>query len=379
MRDKIFITTSSRADYSPLKNLITIFEKDKKFNTFLIVMGQHLNKNSGNTINEIIKNHKVKIKKIKNKIKRYRELEISFSISQIIKDFSFLLNKLKPKLIIVLGDRYEIMSCAIAAVQFRVPIAHIHGGETTKGSLDNIYRDSISKLSHIHFVSHDKYKKKLIKIGEDPKLIFNYGSPSIEKIYNHILVKINNSISQFIKSRNTYIVTYHPNTLDPNQTNRELDVLLSAIAKLKNFNFIFTYPNLDIFHSSVVEKINEFIKDRSNMMIVKSFGKEKYFSVLSSIAGMIGNSSSAIYESSSFKIPALNIGSRQEGRIITPNIINCNFSRDSIIKGIMRMSSISFFKKIYKIKNPFFRHNTSLNIYKKICSINFNKIIYKKL
>ena len=164
MRDKIFITTSSRADYSPLKNLITIFEKDKKFNTFLIVMGQHLNKNSGNTINEIIKNHKVKIKKIKNKIKRYRELEISFSISQIIKDFSFLLNKLKPKLIIVLGDRYEIMSCAIAAVQFRVPIAHIHGGETTKGSLDNIYRDSISKLSHIHFVSHDKYKKKLIYI-----------------------------------------------------------------------------------------------------------------------------------------------------------------------------------------------------------------------
>lgn len=377
MRDKIFITTSSRADYSPLKNLITIFEKDKKFNTFLIVMGQHLHKNSGNTINEIIKNHKVKIKKIKNKIKRYRELEISFSISQIIKDFSFLLNKLKPKLIIVLGDRYEIMSCAIAAVQFRVPIVHIHGGETTKGSLDNIYRDSISKLSHIHFVSHDKYKKKLIKIGEDPKLIFNYGSPSIEKIYNHKLVKINNSISQFIKSRKTYIVTYHPNTLDPNQTHRELDVLLSAIAKLNNFNFIFTYPNLDIFHSSVVEKINVFIKYRNNMMIVKSFGKEKYFSVLSLVSGMIGNSSSTIYESSSFKIPALNIGSRQEGRIITPNIINCNFSRDSIIKGIVRMSSISFLKKIYKIKNPFFRHNTSLNIYKKICSINFNKIIYK--
>ncbi len=377
MKKKIFIITSSRADYSPLKNLIHAFEESKLFKTFIIATGQHLDKKSGNTINEIKKNHKVKIRKVKIQYKKFSENDISFYMSQMIKKFSLLLKKNRPHLIMILGDRYEVLSFALAAVQFRIPIAHIHGGEVTKGSLDNTYRNILTKISNIHFVCHNDYKRRVIQMGEDPKLVFNFGSPSLETKKNQIKKNIDRKIFKFIKNKNTYIITYHPNTIFPKATTKELDNLLQAIENFDNLNFIFSYPNFDNFNSEIVKKINSFSKNRKNVRIIKSIGREKYFIFLRMVAGLIGNSSSSILESSSFKLPCLNIGSRQEGRIMTKNVISCDFSKQNIIKGIKKISSKSFQNSLSNLRNPFYKKNTSLNIYKKIKSINLNKVINK--
>ena len=182
MKKKILIYTSSRADYNPLQNIITEFQKSKKFNPLIVATGQHNDRKSGNTIREIRDNHKIKILQIKHPIGLRNAENISKSKSIIVEKISKILKKYKPQLFVLLGDRYELLPCAMTCVQYKVPIAHIHGGEVTRGSLDNTYRNAISKLSHIHFVCHNQYKKNLIKMGESPNRIFNYGAPSIENI-----------------------------------------------------------------------------------------------------------------------------------------------------------------------------------------------------
>ena len=272
-------------------------------------------------------------------------------------------------MLVLLGDRYELLPCAMTCVQYKVPIAHIHGGEVTRGSLDNTYRNAISKLSHIHFVCHNQYKKNLIKIGESPNRIFNYGAPSIENIK-----KKNNSL-RFKKK--TFLVTYHPNTIFPERTEKEITQLLDSLTYLKNYNFILSQPNLDVNGHQIIKMIKKYNK-KKNIILKKSMGKKNYFSTLQHINGIIGNSSSIILESSSFKLPALMLGDRQNGRIITKNIICANFEKKEIIKKIIKISDDNFKKKFSNIKNLFYKKNTSKKIVNKISSVNLNNLIYEK-
>ncbi len=373
MKKKIFIFTCSRADYNPLQNLISSFSKSKKYKTYIIISGQHLDFKSGNTIQEIKQNHKLKIFKLKYPVKIQTALNITISKSILMKKLSKIFQKHKPDLLVLLGDRYELLPCAASCVQFKIPIAHLHGGEITKGSLDNIYRNMISKLSNIHFVCHDEYKKNLIKLGEKSNRIFNYGAPSIENIPK----KISNRHQSKFKKK-TFLVTYHPNTIHPKKTKIEIIQLMEALKYLRNYNFILSQPNLDI-NSHEVSKIIKKYKKYKNVIIKKSLGKKDYFSTLNHIDGIIGNSSSIILESSSFRLPALNIGNRQKGRILTKNIISCDFKKKKIIRNIKKISSEKFKKKISNIQNPFYKKNTSKRIINKISSLNLDKIFHEKL
>ena len=373
MKKKIFVFTCSRADYNPLQNLISSFSKSKKYETYIIISGQHLDFKSGNTIQEIKQNHKLKIFKLKYPVKIQTALNITISKSILMKKLSKIFQKHKPDLLVLLGDRYELLPCAASCVQFKIPIAHLHGGEITKGSLDNIYRNMISKLSNIHFVCHDEYKKNLIKLGEKSNRIFNYGAPSIENIPKKIS---NRHQSEFKKK--TFLVTYHPNTIHPKKTKIEIIQLMEALKYLRNYNFILSQPNLDI-NSHEVSKIIKKYKKYKNVIIKKSLGKKDYFSTLNHIDGIIGNSSSIILESSSFRLPALNIGNRQKGRILTKNIISCDFKKKKIIRNIKKISSEKFKKKISNIQNPFYKKNTSKRIINKISSLNLDKIFHEKL
>ncbi|MDC1250982.1 UDP-N-acetylglucosamine 2-epimerase [Pelagibacteraceae bacterium] len=375
MKKRIFILTSSRADYNPLQNIINTFSKSKKFETFIVVTGQHLDFNSGNTIKEITKNHDLKVIKIKYFIKFQNELNISKVKSIIAYKFSKMLQRYKPSLLILLGDRYELLPCAMSCIQFKIPIAHIHGGEVTRGSLDNIYRNAISKIANIHFVSHNDYRKNLIKLGENPKRIFNFGAPSIENIkFDSVKRKLKKNL---VKNK-TFLVTYHPNTIYPKETKKEITQLLKALSFFKNFNFILSQPNLDINSHEILKVINKYKKNK-NILIRKSLGKSSYFAKLQTVNGMIGNSSSIILESSSFKLPSLNIGSRQKGRILTKNILSCEFKAEEIINNIKRISDKKFIKSINNLKNPFYKKDTSINIYNKISSISLDSIFHEKL
>ena len=373
MKKKIFIFTCSRADYNPLQSVISSFSKSKKYETYIIISGQHLDFKSGNTIQEIRQNHKLKFFKLKYPAKIQTALSITLSKSILMKKLSKIFQKYIPDLLVLLGDRYELLPCAASCVQFKIPIAHIHGGEITQGSLDNIYRNVISKLSNIHFVCHDEYKKNLIRLGEKSNRIFNFGAPSIENITEKIL---NRHQSKFKKK--TFLVTYHPNTIHPKKTKVEIIQLLEALKYLRNYNFILSQPNLDI-NSHEVSKIIKKYEKYKNIIIKESLGKKDYFSTLNYINGIIGNSSSIILESSSFKLPALNIGNRQKGRILTKNIISCDFKKKKIIRNIKKISSEKFKKKISNIQNPFYKKNTSKRIINKISSLNLDKIFHEKL
>lgn len=375
MKKEILIITSSRADYSPLKSLISLFEKSKDFKTTLVVTGQHLHKSSGNTFKEIKKNHKILIKKLQLNYTNFKQKNISLYMSEIINKFSILLSNNKPDFIIVLGDRYEILSCVISSMQFMVPVVHIHGGEITTGSMDNLYRNLITKISHIHFVCHKDYKKRLIQMGENSKLVFNFGSPSLDFVKKDKNNFINKKLNNFVSKKKTFIVTYHPNTILPKETNSEITNLLKALNNFKNYNFIITYPNLDNSNHEIVKKITNHSKKQKNIMVIKSLGKQRYFQLLNKVSGLIGNSSSAILESSSFKIPCLNIGSRQNGRIKTRNIFDCNFKKNSIIRGINFINSKNFKKNLKNLKNPFYQKNTNIKIFNKIKKLNPNQVL----
>ncbi len=377
MKKKVFIFTCSRADYSPLQNVIKAFANSKKYITNIIVSGQHLDLSSGNTIEEIKKNHKLKIIKIPSFIKSQKTLDISIVKSIIIKKISQIFERYSPDLLILLGDRYELLPCATACIQFKIPIAHLHGGEITKGSLDNIYRNAISKIANIHFVCHEKYKKNLIKLGERPDRIFNFGAPSIENISDDIKKKYSKG-KRIENQKKTFLVSYHPNTVYPNKTKEEIIQLMEALKFLKNYNFILSQPNFDLNSHEIIDVIKKFKKCK-NISIKKSLGKKDYFVALKNVNGIIGNSSSIILESSSFKLPALNIGNRQKGRILTKNISSCNFKKVEIIKNIEKISNQKFKKKLTNLKNPFYKKNTSKNIVNKISSLNLNKIFHEKL
>ncbi|MDC0859209.1 UDP-N-acetylglucosamine 2-epimerase [Candidatus Pelagibacter sp.] len=373
MKKKVFIFTCSRADYSPLQNVISAFENSKKYKTKIIVTGQHLDVSSGNTIKEIRKNHKLKILKIFSVVKNQKALDISIAQSIIIKKISQFFTRYNPDFLILLGDRYELLPCAMACIQFKIPIVHLHGGEVTSGSLDNIYRNTISKIANIHFVCHEEYKKNLIRLGEKLNRIFNFGAPSLENIPQTILNK-----NQIKFKKKTFLVTYHPNTINPKKTKIEIIQLMESLKYLRNYNFILSQPNLDINNREILKIIKRY-KKYKNITLKKSLGKKDYFSALNSVNGIIGNSSSIILESSSFKLPALNLGNRQKGRILTKNIISCNFKKKEIIKNIEKISSEKFKKKISNIQNPFYKKYTSKKIINKLSSLNLDKIFYEKL
>ncbi len=373
MKKKIFIFTSSRADYNPLQSVINSFSKSKKYKTYIIASGQHLDFKSGNTIGEIRDNHKLKIFKLKYPTKIRTATNITISKSIIIKKLSKIFQKYKPNLLVLLGDRYELLPCAITCVQFKIPIAHLHGGEITQGSLDNIYRNVISRLSNIHFVCHDEYKKNLIKLGEKSNRIFNFGAPSIESISQNNLSNIHKKFKN-----KTFLVTYHPNTIFPKKTKVEIIQLMEALKYFKKYDFILSQPNLDINSHEILDIIKKY-KKYNNIIIKKSLGKKDYFSMLNNVNGIIGNSSSIILESSSFKLPALNIGNRQKGRILTKNIISCNFKKMEIIKNIRKISNEKFKKKFLHLQNPFYKKNTSKKIVNKISSFSLEKMFHEKL
>ena len=375
---KICFITTSRADFGTLEALIGRVANERKFFVNVIVSGSHNSKVYGNTKNEIknIKNCKIirtKIKCINNDPKN-----VTASFADSVKKISKVLERLRPNIFVVFGDRYEMLAATIAAYILRIPIAHIGGGEKTSGSIDDGFRHSISKLSNLHFPVSSAYKKRLIQLGENPKTIFNYGSLNISRI------KKNNYLSKdelekklkFKFFKKNLVITYHPETVDPKKTIKNLNILLNSIKNFKNIGIIITSPNADAQGILMINFIKNFIKKNklNNFLFIKSLGATNYLSLLKIVNGVIGNSSSGISEAPFFGIRTLNIGDRQHGRIMAPSVINCPMIKISIIKFINII-----LKKKFNVKNNFkaFGDGKAVNkISKKLFFFDFNK--YKK-
>ena len=376
----IYIVTGSRADYGLLKNLITEINKSDKFELTLIVTGQHLSKKYGNTYKEIKNDFGKSIKFIDIKVNNSEVNSILKSISIGITKVGKYFASKKPDLLIILGDRYEMLSFAVAALFNKVIIAHIHGGELTQGSIDDTIRHTISKFSNYHFVATKPYKKRVIQLGENPKKVFLVGGLGSENVKNisYLDKKVLEKNLNIKFKKNNFLITFNSFLDDKISVKVAIRNMFKALNKFKNTNYIFTFPNSDLESNNIIKMIINFSKKNKNAYCFKSLGIQKYLSCMKICNVVVGNSSSGILEAPSLKTPTVNIGNRQNGRIKAKSIIDCNYSSLGIQKAIKKALSKKFKKKIKNIKNPYYQKNTSTKIMSIIEQILKNKITIKK-
>jgi UDP-hydrolysing UDP-N-acetyl-D-glucosamine 2-epimerase len=378
-KKKICIISSSRAELGILKNLILGISREKFIKTTLIALDNHSMVAGKKLDSELKELQNTKIIKINLKSKIQTPRDITNRSLMIIKNLSLLFEKEKFDLVIFLGDRYEIFVSAYTAVLHKFPLIHISGGDETLGAYDNQFRHAISKLSNYHFVTNKFSKLRLEKMGEKKNNIFNYGSLSVEKIYQMKKIKKKNLEKSYnirFKEKN-FIVTYHPETLSSNLESK-IEKIIKSLTVFKNYLFIFTSPNNDEGANKIKKIIKKYIKKYKNFVLFESFGQRKYFEFLKIVDGVIGNSSSGVHEAPNFNIGTVNIGNRQDGRIKLKSVINVNYSKKEIIKAIKKISSRSFRSLFKNNKNPYYKKNTTLNIQKKIKEILVKKIPIQK-
>jgi GDP/UDP-N,N'-diacetylbacillosamine 2-epimerase (hydrolysing) len=378
---KILIITGSRAEYGILKHLIMEMRRKKNFNSILLATGMHMLKKYGLTVEEITGDGiKVDYKVRLSKMNSSASTGVADSIAECISKLSKIYDSINPDLILILGDRFEIFAAATAALIKKIPIAHIHGGELTQGAYDDSLRHSITKMSHVHFVSHLNYKKRVIQLGEDPASVYVVGALGVEGILKTKLLNKNQLEKQlnlkFLKK--SLLITYHPETLEKMSASIQMGYILDALKNLADTTLIFTLPNADTDSDEIVRAIKKFQAKNNNAHIYTSLGQIKYLSCMQYVDGVIGNSSSGIIEAPSFKIGTINIGERQSGRVQAKSIINCGFNVSEINSAIKKLYSVGFKKIISKVDNPYVQKNTVKNIIKILDTINIDNLVKKR-
>ena len=376
MKKKVCFITGSRADYGPIRYFLNKLKKNNKFKVQIIVTGSHLSNKFGSSVKEIEKDGFKINKKININLSGKSASDITRATGQLIQFLPLAIKKLDPNIIILFGDRYETFAAAYSAYILRKPIVHICGGDITEGSLDNGMRHSITKMSNLHFVTNEQSKKIVIRLGENPKSVFNTGSLGTEIIKKIELLnrKDLERKYKFNLSNKNLLITYHADSSIKNSYIRDLFNIFTALKKFPKILKIFTASNADENGEKVNLLIKNFVKKRKNNSIfLPSMGNINYLSMLKYVDAVIGNSSSGIYEVPSFKIPTINLGNRQKGRLMAKSVINSKINKKFIIQAINKIYSKKFKIKIKKIKNPYSGKNASNNMIKILLKYDFSK------
>ena len=360
---KIGLLTSTRADFGIYLPLIKELLNDSFFNLEIIVFGTHLSKKHGYTINEIT-TQKIEVKhKIKTIPHGDTAKDISKSIAITVNKFSDFWNNNKFDLVFVLGDRYEMFAAVLAGSPFNVSFAHLHAGETTLGAIDNAYRHSISLMSKYLFVSTEEYKKRAVEINKKPENVFNVGALSIDNLKKTQLFSKEEFKNQFNIDLNnpTILSTFHPETKALEKNEIYIQELLSALNFLRTkYQIVITMPNADTMGLMVRQKIKQFAREKENIVLIESFGMKGYLTCMKYSKMMIGNTSSGFVEASFFPKWVINLGDRQKGRILTPNIVSIPIKKENILKTVESIEN----KELPKNCNIYGDGNTSKKIIK---------------
>ena len=377
LKRKICVVTGTRADYGLLRPLMNEIKKDQELQLQIIATGMHLSPEFGLTYLEIEEDGFTIDTKIEMLLSSDTPVGITKSIGLAIIGFADALHQLQPDLLILLGDRYEILAAAQAALIAKIPIAHIAGGDTTEGAFDEAIRHSITKMSHIHFVTNEKAFQRVKQLGENPRFIYNVGSTAIDSIIN--IVPMDRSelekALQFKFLQKNLLITFHPVTLECQASGRQFNELLKALHDLgSEIGLIFTKPNADPEGREIIRLIDDFVSSHSNAVTYTSLGQKLYFSLIKYVDAVVGNSSSGIYEVPSFKKPTVNIGDRQKGRLMASSVINCAPEKSEIEKAIRE----AFVKDCSDTVNPYGDGNSSAKIIQIIKSIDDYKSLLKK-
>jgi GDP/UDP-N,N'-diacetylbacillosamine 2-epimerase (hydrolysing) len=362
---KICVITGSRADYGPLKPLLDCIKGDSGITMQLIVTGMHLSREFGFTYKEIIKDGFIIDRKIDILLTSDTPVGISRSMAIAMANFTKAYKMLKPDIVVVLGDRFEIFSAAAAAYLTGVVIAHIHGGEVTEGAIDDAFRHSITKMSYLHFTAAERYRQRVVQLGEDPRRVFNVGAPGLDTIQRiHLLstAALEKELGFKFKKHNL-LVTFHPPTLGHEDPGGQFKALLDDLDALKDTGIIFTKANADPGGRIINTMIDKYVNRNPEKTIAfASMGQRLYLSTMRYVDAIVGNSSSGIIEAPSFKIGTINIGDRQKGRIKAESVIDCAPTKSDIRHAFKKLYSQDFQKRLKNVINPFGDGNSTHRI-----------------
>jgi UDP-hydrolysing UDP-N-acetyl-D-glucosamine 2-epimerase len=355
MRTKICVFTGTRAEYGLLKHLMRRVEQEE-LRLQIVVSGMHLSPEFGLTYREI-ENDGFRIdEKIEILLSSDTTTGMAKSIGLGLVSYSDVLMRLKPDITVILGDRFEALAFAQAALISRVPIAHIHGGEVTEGAMDESFRHAITKMSLLHFTATNIYRKRVIQMGEHPNRVFTVGALGVDALKNTRYLskgQLEEELGvQF--NKHNLLVTFHPATLEKRDPSKQFSIVLRALDHLDETNLFFTYANAD----AGGRKINELLEDyaqrnRNRVKAFSSLGQQKYLSMMKYMDAVVGNSSSGIIEAPSFNIGTINVGDRQRGRVKAESVIDCGVRVTAIMDAFEKMYSEDFQKRLEEVVNPY--------------------------
>ena len=359
---KICVITGSRAEYGLLSGLMKQIDESEDLKLQIIATNMHLSPEFGLTYKEIEKDGFVIDKRVEMLLSSDTSNATAKSVGLGMIGFADAYEDLRPDLIVVLGDRYEILAAVSTALFFKIPVAHLHGGEITEGAYDDAIRHAITKMSHLHFTSTEEYRKRVIQLGESPDRGFNVGAIGVENIKRGSFLskeELENSLD-FKLGDKSLLVTFHPVTLETCTAREQCDNLLEVLAKHPEYRILFTLPNSDTDGRVIIDCIKDFVaKNEDRAIAFKSLGKLRYLSALKYVSAAIGNSSSGILEVPSFGIPTLDIGDRQKGRLAAKSVVHCGTSTEEIEQGFRLIFSEAIQSASKLRSNPYEKEGTT--------------------
>ena len=379
MTRRICIVTGSRAEYGLLRWLMEDLRNDPELTLQIVATGMHLSPEFGLTYLEIENDGFYIDQKVEMLLSSDTPVGITKSMGLALTGFADALNQLKPDLLIVLGDRFEIFCAATAAMVARIPIAHIHGGESTEAAIDEAIRHSITKMSQLHFVAAEEYRKRVIQLGEQPDKVFLVGGLGVDSIKRLNLMsraELEKSLDFKFGSKNL-MITFHPVTLEDVTATSQLIDLLASLQNIYDTNLIFTLPNADAGGRLLIKMINDFVEHHPNSRAFTSLGQLRYLSCIQYVDGVVGNSSSGLLEVPSFKKGTINIGDRQRGRLKANSVIDCLPDQKNITEAIRILYSVEFNESLPKVQNPYGDGGASKQIVEVIKKCSLSNIIQK--
>jgi len=380
MKRKICVVTGSRAEYGLLYWVLRDIQRAPDLELQLVVTGMHLSSEFGSTSMQIENDGFEIHHRVEMLLSSDSAVGVTKSTGLGMIGFADAFDSLKPDIVLLLGDRFELLAAASAALFAVIPIAHIHGGEVTTGAFDDAIRHSITKMAHLHFTSTKKYRNRVIQLGENPANVFNVGAPGIDHIHRLKLLEreeLEKKLGLSLGS-SSLLITFHPATLEPGTAKRDFEVLLRALDQLEHVSLVFTKANADTEGRSINEMIDGYVASRTNAIAHTSLGQLLYLSTMKEVQGVVGNSSSGIIEAPSLKVGTLNIGDRQTGRVRAASVIDCPPTYEKIRSALEKLMSAEFQIGLPDVVNPHGGGNVSKKIVDVLKTVTPSDLINKR-
>jgi GDP/UDP-N,N'-diacetylbacillosamine 2-epimerase (hydrolysing) len=355
MKRTVCVVTGTRAEYGLLRRVMQGIRASDELDLQVIATGMHLSPEFGLTFREIESDGFHIDQKVEMLLSSDTPVGVAKSMGLGMIGLAEALHRLQPDMLLLLGDRFEILAAAAAAMVARIPIAHLHGGESTEGLIDESIRHSITKMAHLHFVALEEYRARVIQLGEQPDRVFLVGGLGVDAI-GHIPLLDRAAVEARLGlafSPRSLLITFHPVTLESDTSAAQMSELLTALADLEDTTLIFTLPNADTDGRVLIEMINRFVATHANARAFTSMGQLNYLSCVSHVDAVVGNSSSGLTEVPSFRKGTVNIGDRQRGRLKAASVIDCLPERAAIASAIQRVYSPQFQGALTTVRNPY--------------------------